>query len=100
MAEAVPLRRDLSVECDFVIVDRSWRLPNDLVVQPLATVAGFAQVVNRQVEANAPSSSDFPARFYDNLGGQEVQRAQLVVRAIQPPGRPWGIALAQGQFLK
>ena len=88
--EAVPLAATLGIELDGVVVLGARGLVDYPVPKRLAAVPGHLRLVEVPVEGDAGADLDLGGGSLDDLRGEEVEPAQLVVVPEQAPGVPGG----------
>jgi hypothetical protein len=83
MPKPIPLRRALRVEGPDVVVDDPGRFLVDFFVEGLAAEEGKVGLsVEGPVEADAVAGLDLGGGGFDDVGGEAVEGAELVVFAV------------------
>jgi hypothetical protein len=87
MAEAVPLRRRLGVECPDVIIYYARRFLIQFLVEGLTAEERLGALgVERPVETDAGAGFDLFGGGGDYLVGEAVESSELVICPVEAPG--------------
>ncbi|EPE03563.1 hypothetical protein F503_06736 [Ophiostoma piceae UAMH 11346] len=91
VAEAVPLAGALGIEREVVVVDGTVGAGGGLADDALplergAVKAGLVGAVEVPVEGHAVAGPDFLGGLGDGVGREHVERAEVVVGAVEAPG--------------
>lgn len=101
MPQPIPLRSALGVEQNHIVVHRPRGLVLDMVVEDLTIEEGMSGFTEWPVERHSLADLDLLGCCeLHRLVGEQIQAAELVGCAKQPPGVTRRTVLVQGQRIE
>lgn len=98
MSQTVPLTARLCIEGPDVVVDDSWWLLVDVLLEGLASEEGYIGLsVEGPIEVDSRTGLDLAGGRLDDVVGQAIEGAELVVFAIQAPRVVMRAVLVEGK---